>query len=213
LLNEFPRSYVQLVLRVKADVLRRKLTALTGVAHARKIEFAPVTRGKDLNNLRRLIRFLTRELDLHNSNLPPLMLAELEQAVVVAFLCSTPSNVTPLLSGKPQAPASWQVRRAEEYIRANWKEPLSVEKIASYSGASVRSIFYHFQRNRGQSPMAFLRDVRLQNAREMLIRPHADISVTQVAFECGFSNPGHFARRYFERYQERPSDTVRRNRA
>ena len=58
--------------------------------------------------------------------------------------------------------------------------------------------------------MAFLRQIRLQHAREMLLRSDADISVTEAAFACGFSNLGHFARHYFNRFHERPSDTVRR---
>lgn len=210
LLNEFPRAYEQLVLRVKEAALWRKLGAFTDKTNNRKLEFASVSNGHGLESLQRLILFFIDELDSHGSGMPPLAQAELEQAIVVSFLCSTPSNLTAILTETRHAPANWQVRRAEEYIEANWNEPLSVESIARVCGASTRSIFHHFKRSRGQSPMAFVRQLRLQHARKMLTRTDADVSVTEAAFACGFSNLGHFARHYFKLFRERPSDTVKR---
>jgi AraC-like DNA-binding protein len=79
---------------------------------------------------------------------------------------------------------------------------------------SARSLFRQFKRDRGQSPMAFLKDVRLRNARNMLARTDGTPSVTEVAVACGFSNlVGHFATDYFQRFSERPSDTLKRNKA
>ena len=59
--------------------------------------------------------------------------------------------------------------------------------------------------------MAFVKQVRLQHAREMLRGTDRSRSVTQTALACGFTNLGHFARDYFKRFGERPSDTARRN--
>jgi transcriptional regulator GlxA family with amidase domain len=43
----------------------------------------------------------------------------------------------------------------------------------------------------------------------MLANADPATSVTSVAFACGFSNLGHFAKYYYSTYGERPSDTLR----
>jgi transcriptional regulator GlxA family with amidase domain len=46
----------------------------------------------------------------------------------------------------------------------------------------------------------------------MLRQDDAEVSVTEVAFACGFGNLGHFANDYFRRFGERPSESVRKAR-
>jgi transcriptional regulator GlxA family with amidase domain len=115
------------------------------------------------------------------------------------------------LDSRERASTSWQVRRAEEYIEAHWSEPITIAGLARATAASARSIFFHFKNSRGQSPMSFVKQVRLEHAREMLQRGGVSHSVTEVAVDCGFGNLGHFAGDYFKRFGERPSDTLKRH--
>ena len=55
--------------------------------------------------------------------------------------------------------------------------------------------------------MDFVKRVRLRHARQKLSTPDVGTSVSAVAFECGFGNPGHFAGDYHHHFGERPSDT------
>jgi transcriptional regulator GlxA family with amidase domain len=110
-----------------------------------------------------------------------------------------------------QRAATWQVRRAEEYIEAHWNQPITIASLAVATAASARSIFYHFKNSRGVSPMSFLKQVRLDHAKHLLERSGVDHSVTQIAVDCGFGNLGHFAGDYFKRFGERPSDTLKRS--
>ena len=57
--------------------------------------------------------------------------------------------------------------------------------------------------------MAFVRQVRLRHANEMLKSAGPETSVTSVAYACGFSNLGHFARYYNAAFGEHPSATLR----
>lgn len=118
---------------------------------------------------------------------------------------------TPVVRPRTQPPITWQVRRAEEYIESHWNQPITVASIARATAASARSIFYHFKSSRGQSPMSFLKQVRLEHAREMLEGSGIGRSVTEIAIDCGFGNLGHFAGDYFKRFGERPSDTLKRS--
>lgn len=108
-------------------------------------------------------------------------------------------------------PITWQVRRAEEYIETHWNQPITIACLARATAASARSIFYHFKSSRGQSPMSFLKQIRLAHAREMLEKSGVGRSVTEIAIDCGFGNLGHFAGDYFKRFGERPSDTLKRS--
>jgi transcriptional regulator GlxA family with amidase domain len=58
--------------------------------------------------------------------------------------------------------------------------------------------------------MAFEKTVRLKHANELLKVPHPRTTVTGVAFACGFSNLGHFAKYYRAMFNEHPSETIRR---
>jgi transcriptional regulator GlxA family with amidase domain len=60
--------------------------------------------------------------------------------------------------------------------------------------------------------MAFVKRVRLENARRALQRQGEPVSVIDIASQCGFLNPGHFARDYRLAFGELPSQTLRESR-
>lgn len=210
LINNFPEGYEQLVLRIRTGALTSKLAAVIGDRAGSKIEFEPILPVDSLAQLRRMLLFFASELDALGTQLPSVAVAELEQALITYFLCKNPSNFSANLEGRAQGTATWQVRRAEEYIEAYWAQPITIEELARVASSSARSLFHHFKRSRGRSPMEFLKHVRLQHARELLSQPNVNTSVTETAFACGFSNLGHFAKDYFIRFGERPSATLKR---
>jgi AraC-like DNA-binding protein len=198
----------QFVLRIEADVLLNKLAALIGATPSRKLVFDQTTHvnGQAIDNLRRMVMFFAA-MDALGSKMPTLTLTELEQAVIVSFICNNPNNYS--TNGRTRPIASWQVRRAEDYIEAHWNQTITIEALAQATSASARSLFDEFKRSCGQSPMAFVKQIRLQRARDMLVRTDLNPSVTETALACGFSNLGHFASDYFKRFGERPSDTLK----
>ena len=160
--------------------------------------------------MRRLANLLMAELDAEDSFPSRLVTAELEQAILVAFLCGNRHNYSHVLDGRSPDAAPWQVRRAEEYIEANWDQPITIEALAVVANASARSIFHSFRACRGFSPMKFVKQVRLRHAREMLSNPASGATVTRVAFACGFGNLGHLSNDYQQVFGETPSATLNR---
>jgi transcriptional regulator GlxA family with amidase domain len=106
---------------------------------------------------------------------------------------NTHHNCSRLLQDTPSRLAPTQVRRIEEYIEANWNQPVTIEASALVANASARSIFHSSREHRGYSPMSFVRRVRLRHVREMLGAPNSETTVTRAAFACGFGNLGDFA--------------------
>jgi AraC family transcriptional regulator, ethanolamine operon transcriptional activator len=72
---------------------------------------------------------------------------------------------------------------------------------------SRRTLQNAFLRVLDMSPLAYVKAVRLKQAREALKRSQ---SVTEAATACGFWHFGHFAHDYQTLFGERPSDTLRR---
>lgn len=208
---EFIPDFEQIVLRLDADVLRSKLAALLGADPGRELVFEPSVRLDTPlgNSLKRAVSYFTNEVNGGGMGHSPAALAELEQNVIVAFLFCNRSNFSPYLESEDRALASYQLRKAEDYIAAHWNEPLTIEAIAIATSVSARSIFHHFRKKRGQSPMTYLKQVRLEHARRKFMRGGDEVSVTDVAFACGFGNLGHFANDYFRRFGELPSETIR----
>jgi AraC-like DNA-binding protein len=120
-------------------------------------------------------------------------------------------NYTRLLA-RAHAADPWQVRAAEEYIRANLDLPLSLGDICLAADVSARTLQHSFRRKRGYTPMEFLRKLRLERVRDELCRMERNVSVTEAALNCGFSHLGRFARDYRAHFGEKPSETLSRAR-
>ena len=201
--------YERMVLSVESAALTKKLSALLGRTCQAPLSFHPTLDSfqPDARMLYGNFMFLVRESD---NGLPPLLLAELEQLVMVSMLYANRHSYSELMTHEAVAVAPWQVRRAEEFIEANWNKPLDVESIAAATNVSVRNLFRSFRQSRGRSPMEFVKQVRLGRARELLQRPDVATTVTDVALACGFADLGRFSKDYSKRFHERPSDTLRR---
>ena len=57
----------------------------------------------------------------------------------------------------------------------------------------------------GQSPAIFLRTIRLQKAKQLLLT--TNLSVKEVGYEVGIFDPAYFSKSYAEFYGEPPSKT------
>ena len=82
--------------------------------------------------------------------------------------------------------------------------------LARACGVAPRTLQKHFRRFIGRTPIEYLGDVRLERARQELLRSSPGASVTEIAMRCGFNHLGRFAARYHERFGESPSATLRR---
>jgi AraC-like DNA-binding protein len=140
----------------------------------------------------------------------PLAAQRLEQVLLYTLLLAQPHNYTDeLLTPRPAAKGG-PVAEAVDLLRANPERPWTVGSLAAAVSVSVRSLQEGFRRTVGRSPMAYLRELRLDLAREQLLaaRP-GSVSVTQVAMRWGFTHHGRFAASYHRKFGQRPAETLR----
>lgn len=208
----YEKNFEQLVLRVDPAALVTKLEGLSGNHLPNPIRFSPSKIWpKCCEHLRKIIASGIARIDLSNSAFHPVALAEFEESILVAFLRSTHHNYTKWLDRQSPSAAPWQVRAAEDYMEANWDQPVSIETLSAVTGASTRAIFHSFKFSRGYTPMEFVKDVRLRRANAMLVS--GTTSVSDAALACGFGNFGHFSNYYKTKFGELPSQTLKRAKA
>ncbi len=208
-------DYRRLVLTINSKALAKKLSSITGGSCGKTLRFYP-RQNYALHSakaLREHFFFLVNMLNNSAAPIPGLVQVEFEQALMVMFLQANHHNYSHLLEQPSPLVASWQVRRAEAYIEANWKLPITLEDLAAVSGVSAFGLFRSFKRSRGLSPMEFVGQVRLRHARELLLRPDDATTIAGIASTCGFADVRRFEIDYLRAFGEPPCATLGRGRS
>jgi AraC family transcriptional regulator, carnitine catabolism transcriptional activator len=86
------------------------------------------------------------------------------------------------------------VVQTQAIMRNHIDEPLSCREIARRVGLSLRQIERRFSDELHCSPLQHYRQIRVAKAHQLL--QQTELSVTEVAFSCGFSSPEYFCRLY-----------------
>jgi len=94
----------------------------------------------------------------------------------------------------------------KNFIQRNYAQPgLSIQAVADHLGVTSRYVHMSLAPDR-LTPSAYLRMCRLLAARRLLSSPaFADRSITEIAFECGFSSSSHFSTEFRKRFGSSPS--------
>ena len=96
-------------------------------------------------------------------------------------------------------------------VLRHYRRPLTVAVVARALASSPRQVQRAFDEVGETSFSAFLREVRLRNAAELLARQ--PLTVRQVSLLVGYRQPAHFAKAFRRRYGVTPAqyrDRVRR---
>ncbi|MFG0320657.1 MAG: GyrI-like domain-containing protein [Planctomycetota bacterium JB042] len=97
-----------------------------------------------------------------------------------------------------------RVDRAIDHVRGNLAEPLDLERLAHAAGLSACHFHRVFRARTGETPHAFVKRLRLEDALRRLAhgRPR---SLTEVALASGFSSSSDFSRSFRQRFGVPPS--------
>ncbi len=94
------------------------------------------------------------------------------------------------------------------HLREHLDEPLNIEEIARGIGMSVSSFHHHFKSITALSPLQFQKQLRLQEARRLMLAE--DLDAASAGFRVGYEDPSYFSREYKKQFGAPPqSDIVR----
>ena len=104
------------------------------------------------------------------------------------------------------------MRRVEQHLLDDLAFPRTVDDLCRVAGTSRRTLEYAFQEYFGTSPKRFIKALRLNAARNDLLRgSHGSAQVVEIASGWGFTHMGHFSADYRHMFGEKPSETMRRS--
>ncbi len=87
-----------------------------------------------------------------------------------------------------------RLMKVVEFVTTNYRNPISVSDLAEQATLSVSQLHREFAARFGITPNKYIREVRIGVARHLL--ETEDLSMAQVASECGFYDQSHFTRHF-----------------
>jgi len=100
------------------------------------------------------------------------------------------------------------IARAVERLRKDFNQPLRIESIAREMGMSVSGFHHHFKAVTAMSPLQFQKQLRLQEARRLMLGENLD--ATSAAYQVGYDDASHFSREYKRLFGAPPMRDVER---
>jgi AraC-like DNA-binding protein len=101
-----------------------------------------------------------------------------------------------------------RISRAVRQLRENIDQPLKIEDIARELGMSVSGFHHHFKSVTAMSPLQFQKQIRLQEARRLMLGE--DLDVASAGFRVGYEDPSYFSREYKKLFGAPPQRDIAR---
>ncbi len=101
-----------------------------------------------------------------------------------------------------------QVSRAIAAIRGKFRDQISVREIAAAAGMSDSSLHAHFKAVTRMTPLEYQKQLRLQEARRMMLAEGA--SAGTAGYAVGYESPSQFSREYRRLFGAPPRQDVER---
>ncbi|WP_275787740.1 helix-turn-helix domain-containing protein [Pararhizobium gei] len=165
-------------------------------------------------NVETLSKRLMEDLDPRKLSMPQLMFSEprlMALAELIAAECANPQPLHDLYGDglsvalfidvmrlgavkarRRSALASWQLRRATDYITENCLRSIRLQELSVLTGLSQSHFSHAFKASTGVPPHQWQMKARIERARQMMLENEMPMSV--VAVETGFADQAHFTR-------------------
>jgi AraC-like DNA-binding protein len=186
-------ALISAVMSEAAHVVRQRRAAVTA------IDVSPLDRGL-LDAVVRLVRLLDSPSEVRF--LLPLLKRE-----IIYRLLSGPQRervVQMAALGRPTE----RIAEALDWLRRDFNRPLRIEEIARELGMSASGFHHHFKALTAMSPLQFQKQLRLQEARRLMLGEGLDAA--NAGFRVGFDDASYFNREYKKLFGEPPMRDVER---
>jgi AraC-like DNA-binding protein len=101
-----------------------------------------------------------------------------------------------------------RISRAIGRLREHYKEALKIEDMARELGMSVSGFHHHFKSVTAMSPLQFQKQIRLQEARRLMLGE--DLDAASAGHRVGYEDPAYFSRDYKKLFGAPPQRDIAR---
>lgn len=147
-----------------------------------------------LTAIQRLIDLLSDQQDI------PILAPIIQREIIYRLLVGDQGDrLRQIASAGSQ---SNQIARAIDWLKSNYTEPLSIDDLAAKSSMSTSTFHHHFRSMTALSPLQFQKQLRLQEARRLMLVERMDAA--NAAFQVGYESPSQFNREYNRQFGAPP---------
>jgi AraC-like DNA-binding protein len=153
-----------------------------------------------LNALTRLVRLLDEP------HLIPLVGPLIEQEIIIRLLRGEHGPMLRHLVtiGSP----SQQIAKVITWLKQHFTVDFPIDDLAAQAHMSPSTFRQHFRAVAGMSPLQYLKQLRLQDARQLMLNENID--ATSAAVRVGYESASQFSREYTRLFGEPPMRDIRR---
>jgi AraC-like DNA-binding protein len=139
-----------------------------------------------LTAIQRLIDLLAEQQDI------PILAPIIQREIIYRLLVGDQGErLRQIASAGSQ---SHQIARAIDWLKGNFSQPLSIDNLAAQVRMSSSTFHHHFRSMTALSPLQFQKQLRLQEARRLMLAERMDTAT--AAFQVGYESPSQFSREY-----------------
>ncbi|MFV0439556.1 MAG: AraC family transcriptional regulator N-terminal domain-containing protein [Desulfopila sp.] len=153
-----------------------------------------------LRAIERLIELLAEERDI------PILSPVIQREIVYRLLVGEQGGRLRKIAVAGHQ--SFQIARAIEWLKNNYTQPLRIEDLAAQVNMSTSTFHHHFRAMTTLSPLQFQKQLRLQQARQLMLAEHLD--ATSASFSVGYESPSQFSREYSRLFGAPPLKDISR---
>ena len=187
---------------VGALMLEAKLPAAEGEQSGQALSLSFVT-SELLGTVIRLVRLLAAPRDI------PILAPLAEREILYRLLMGDQtSKLRQIALGENKLQ---QVNRAIGWIKRNFREPFSIDALASEARMSASTLHEHFKAVTSMSPLQYQKQLRLQEARRLILSQSLDAAT--AGHSVGYESPSQFSREYKRTFGAPPARDIARLRA
>ncbi len=149
----------------------------------------------DLGNINDKIRTLI--VDIYNEMQSKKMGYELiVESYYLQFIVLLMRKMKFNLDFKEEKNIRKEIAAARDYIDSHYMEDISLDEIANFVSLSKYHLSREFTKNLGQSPVQYLNDRRIWEAKNLL--ESTNLTILDISNEVGFSSSSYFTQRFRE---------------
>lgn len=193
------RPYLCMLLRLEMPVVRELLAQgeIAPAGPAADAEAMTVSEATEelLDACCRLIALLERPADI------PFLAGLLEREIIYRIL-QTPAGAR-LREIATLGTHGQRIGRVIDWLRRNYDRPVSVEDLARMAAMGVSTFHHHFRQLTSMSPLQYVKQLRLQAARQKMLAEGLDAS--SAAYAVGYQSASQFSREYKRYFGVPPS--------
>ncbi len=98
---------------------------------------------------------------------------------------------------------SHRIARIVRFLQNNYNQSLDISSIARFAGMGNSTLHHAFEKIVGQSPIQYLKKIRLHQARLMIVSN--GLGASEAAYNVGYNNPSQFSREFKRQFGLPPS--------